>query len=72
MNHLPALISLSITLSEARVIKGEFIMKKIYEAPTLEIASVTEEDIICISMPELISVGSLGHRILDFNELGVE
>ena len=47
-------------------------MKKNYEAPTLKIASVTDEDIICVSMPELIAVGSLGHIILDFDKLDVE
>ena len=45
-------------------------MKKNYETPALEITPLTEEDIICVSMPELISVGSLGHKILDFSELG--
>ncbi len=47
-------------------------MKKKYETPALEIIAVKEEDIICVSIPDLISVGSLGHRTLYFNEMGIE
>ena len=47
-------------------------MKKKYESPTLEVTVINEEDIICVSGLDLISIGSLGHGTLGFEELNIE
>ena len=47
-------------------------MKKKYESPTLEVSVIKEEDIICTSGLDLISVGTLGHGIVDFDDLNIE